>query len=462
MPCGRPKGATNKSYDFPLRLRPPANWSTHIAEIRQTRHALRSEAGPALPTDIGAITCHKVFRLLWNAELEQDILVRTNKRGTRNFTTDSLHRFVLAGLVMCVNIRTDYKKNWITNDLYESVVVKTIVSRDEFREMLHHLHPKPQSMLKIANSTFQQYWKPYCHISIDEGLICFKGRYQYRVHIRGKPDATGLKIYALADEKAYMYAFTMYQGQSQFVPDIVQQLTAQLPHSNFKIYLDAWYGSLHLAFFLIEKGFHFTMACGKNKPAEVFKNYLDIQLGKDQCRYLQSIQTEQLLAVSYNDRSKCHFLTNLWRPGNTENMKKQQIPSVVEDYRHHMGMVDRVDRSAQKATWPHRNRRWNMAFFWYLLALCVSNAHKIFVHSSGYKLSLTKFLEILISEWRESVEELRSAPLNMHHHLEITPSRARCEVCKNLDRNIAKTRLVCIRCKVHLHPRCFMEYHKPS
>jgi len=55
----------------------------------------------------------------------------------------------------------------------------------------------------------------------------------------------------------------------------------------------------------------------------------------------------------------------------SENRKQQQIPNAVQDYGLHMGTMDRVDSSTLKATWPHKNRRWSMAFFWYLVGLCV-------------------------------------------------------------------------------------------
>lgn len=459
MARGRPKGRTNQLHEFPQHLKSPDNWTTSIAELRQTRHALPSDGGPVSLSDLGSITCYKLFRLLWSDELDQHVLKRTNKRGNLKLTQRTLHRFILAGLVMCLNIRTNYKLHWVSSDLFENVVVKQIIPRDEFRNLLHHIHPKPKRMVSLANSNFQRYWNPFPHISIDEGLICFKGRYEHRVHIRGKPDATGLKIYGLADEKAYLYTFNLYEGEHQTVPQLVLDLTKQLPHCNFKLYVDSWYGSLQLASSLLENGLYFTLACGKNKPAEVFKEYLDVQLAPGQYRYLQSQDHKELLAVSYNDRAKCHFLTNLWRPGKSENRKKQEVPNIVQDYRLHMGMMDRVDRSVFKATWPHRNRRWSMAFFWYLIGLCVSNAHKLYIYSTENHISLTAFLGVLISEWREIGEMSAGAPRSNQHQLVYSSTRARCEVCKHIDRRIAKTKLECITCNVHLHPRCFQEHH---
>jgi len=115
------------------------------------------------------------------------------------------------------------------------------------------------------------------------------GRYLHRVHIRGKPDATELKIYGLADERSYLYAFKLYEGQHETTQAIVEELVDQLPNSHYEVYADAWNGGDSLAFLLLlQKGFLFTLACEKNRPSEVFDDYPDVGLIKGQCRYLQS------------------------------------------------------------------------------------------------------------------------------------------------------------------------------
>jgi hypothetical protein len=421
---------------------------------------LNNDEGAILPDNFGEARAYKVFRLMWSDEIDEHILKRTNRRGVFSLSQTALHRFLLAGLMMCVNSRADYMLHWSQDSLYENNEVKKLISRNEFRSILRHSHPKPQRLAYLANMNFKRHWRPYSHVSVDEGLICFKGRYQYRVHIRGKPDATGLKLYGLADEKSYLYAFKLYEGQHETVHEIVGELVDELPSSHYKVYADSWYGSDSLAFILLQKGFYFTLAYGKNRPRELFADYLDVSLFKGQCRYLQSERDPSLLALSYHDRAKCHFLTNLQLPGMTENRTAESIPAAVHDYRQYMGLMDRIDRRALLATWPHRNKRWTMAFFWYLLGLCVNNAHKIYNDTNPGHVTLPSFIHQLIVEWREIVGKDQGAPVHSHHRLILSPSKSRCEVCKTVNRNIAKTRLICTSCNVYLHPSCFPEYHK--
>ena len=146
----------------------------------------------------------------------------------------TLHRFLLAGF-MCINSRENYMLHWSQDSLYENVEVKKLISKNEFRSVLRQAHPKPNTLVNLGNMNFQHYWNPYSHVLVDEGLICFKGRYLHRVHIRGKPDATGLKIYGLADERSYLYAFKLYEGQHETTQAIVEKLVDQLPNSHNEV-----------------------------------------------------------------------------------------------------------------------------------------------------------------------------------------------------------------------------------
>lgn len=460
MGRGRPIGSKSVAKKHIQGRNPPEDWTTKISELPQARHRLYRDEGAILPNNFGECTPYKAFRLMWTEEMDAHVIRRTNRRGTIRLDHSRLHRFLLSGLIMCVNVRKDYKLHWSPDPLFENPVLQELISRDEFRSALRHSHPKPQRLAHLANLNFKRHWNPFSHVSVDECLVCFKGRYKHRVHIRGKPDATGLKIYGLADERSYLYAFNLYKGKHQTTVDIVLSLVDQLPDFHFKVYADSWYGNDSLAFSLLQQGHYFTLACGKNKPSCVFNDYLDVNLVHGQCRYLQWEEDATLLALSYHDRAICHFLTNQFRPGTIENLKNEKIPAPVHDYRQFMGLLDRIDRSALEACWPHRNKRWTMAFFWYLLGLCINNAHKIFNNVNLGRISLPSFIHQLIIEWRKVLEQDGSAPRRPRHRLVPSTSKDRCNVCKHKDRGKGKTRLMCILCNVHLHPRCFDEYHK--
>lgn len=442
----------------------PEHWTTEIAELPQLRHAFNENAGALIPHDAGGVTPLHCFRLMFSCDIEKKILKRTGNLlgANRAFVPsyDDLHRFILIGLMMCINIRRDWRDHWKRDTLLADPNVTSLGSRDRFMWMLANLHPKPKQLWKLANRNFHAQWSPFEHVAVDESLIPFKGRYRHRVHIRGKPHATGIKLYCLADEEGFIFTIHQYRGIHQSVPEIVLNLLRTLPSSRYKVYCDAWYGSGTLAHVLLENDFHFNIACGNNKPAAVFSEFLDRGLVKNQVRYLQSIENPSLLAVSFYDKAKCHFMTDLFRPGMTSTRSGKQIPTIVEDYRLHMGNVDRANNLVQVCTWPHKNRRWTMACFWHLVAVCVSNARFLYTHLTDSYCTLPEFLHELITEWRYLIQKMQVTPQRPRHKLEKSDSRRRCEVCKYIDRNIGKTYLKCVDCDVYLHDTCSIEYHR--
>ena len=334
-----------------------------------------------------------------------------------------------------------------------------IISRDNFVWILTTLHPEPSTIETILNSNFKQYWTPEQHVSIDEGLVCFKGRYQNRVHIRGKPEATGLKIYSLVDSLGYLWSFWQYDGEKSTVSDIVHGFTDQLPSTRYKVYADSWFGSDQLAIDLHQQGLLSTLACGKNKPAELFNKYLDVGLAAHQARYLHHELYPTLLALSFHDRAKCHFITNIHRANLATNHSGDNVPAVIEGYRLHMGSVDRVNRAVTKVTWPHKNHRWTMCFFWYAIALCVSNARVFYKAYFNVNYKIMEFTASLLTEWIETLPTRSFAPHPKRHSIQKLPSLGRCERCKHIDRNIGKTNYWCKECECYLHPECTIDDH---
>jgi hypothetical protein len=52
-------------------------------------------------------------------------------------------------------------------------------------------------------------------VTIDEGIIPFKGRIFFRQYIPRKPHSTGVKYWAIVDENGYLYGFEIYIGRKE-------------------------------------------------------------------------------------------------------------------------------------------------------------------------------------------------------------------------------------------------------
>jgi hypothetical protein len=99
--------------------------------------------------------------------MEQHVLQRTCQKAMLNGDhmplTEVLQRFLLAGLMMCVNVRSDFKLHWSSDSLLANQELKSLVSRNTFQSTLNLIHPDPQILVDTANLNLRAHWHPFDH-----------------------------------------------------------------------------------------------------------------------------------------------------------------------------------------------------------------------------------------------------------------------------------------------------------
>ncbi|KAJ8963803.1 hypothetical protein NQ314_005384 [Rhamnusium bicolor] len=96
-------------------------------------------------------------------------------------------------------------------------------------DKLYKLPPFLNSLLR----NFSFYYKMHETISIDESMICFKGRLSIRQYMPNKSIKWGYKVWTRADINGYINDFQIYTGkvinetaEKQLGPRVVTDLTA--------------------------------------------------------------------------------------------------------------------------------------------------------------------------------------------------------------------------------------------
>lgn len=98
------------------------------------------------------------------------------------------------GLAPLPEVRDYWNKKASVDDMLENRWIASRMSRDRWKQIYSNLSIDVEETIKFICLQSKKFYKPSSHVSIDESLIAFKGRYKYRQHIRGKPKATGLKV----------------------------------------------------------------------------------------------------------------------------------------------------------------------------------------------------------------------------------------------------------------------------
>ena len=95
---------------------------------------------------------------------------------------------------------------------------------------------------------------PDQNVTVDESMVRFKGRLQFRQYLPSKPIKWGIKVWALCESATgYLWNFEVYTGRTAGQPQqhglshhVVLDLAADLFRSYARVYMDNFYSGTEL------------------------------------------------------------------------------------------------------------------------------------------------------------------------------------------------------------------------
>lgn len=411
----------------------------------------------------------QIFDLLWPWKIWEELARGTmkklkesgrlreeeegGKKRKRNLPAEILRFFaawIAMGLAPEPTVR-EYFAPEGTHELYGSTFIRSVVSVHLFEQISGHLRwpdregiqseDKVLELEEILNRNFKLYWQPRRTVVVDEIMLLFKGRFKYRQHVRGKPKATGLKLFAIADSNHYLWHFFLYRGKGQTIVKTVWSLVKTLPFysaGNYVVIADSYFGGLELAYVLLFSGVHFILACKNDRPAFLFdstqkkkgkgkgkgkEKEKEKETGKEQppehlllfkpalrrndwrtawrplsnwSSLLPKIEdavapdpiprplgdVRPIGATTWYDRKRVNFLHDVYLTGE-ETHKSRAVPLVSRVYNEEMGAVDSFDKILQQYFNRHRSKRWTRTLIMGLFKITTVNAYKIYEALNG-------------------------------------------------------------------------------
>ena len=158
-------------------------------------------------------------------------------RSWRDTTPSELKQFLGLTILMGLVDKPSLYEYWTTNTLTETPIFGETMPRDRYFNLLSFIHVADNELMlprgdvgydplfKIRplydafRDRFSQVYVPDEDISIDEGMVPWKGRLSFRQYIPNKPDRFGVKLYIMCESKSgYMCSFNIYTG-SDFDPN---------------------------------------------------------------------------------------------------------------------------------------------------------------------------------------------------------------------------------------------------
>uniref|UniRef100_A0A1A7Y6J1 PiggyBac transposable element-derived protein domain-containing protein n=1 Tax=Iconisemion striatum TaxID=60296 RepID=A0A1A7Y6J1_9TELE len=222
-------------------------------------------------------------------------------------------------------------------------------------------------------------YNPGKDVCVDEQLVGFRGRCNFRQYIPSKPAKYGIKLWVVCDV-ASSYAWGMLPYLGKVTPDappekgqgkrVVLELTEGLPGRT--VTTDNFFTSLDLGEELLKKKKSLVGTLRRNKPE------LPPQLLQMRSREIMSSVfafTSTTTAVSYIQRRGQNVLL-LSTKHHVEAIEPDvhQKPTVILDYNRCKGAVDNLDKLVATYSCRRKTRHWPMSLFSNILDVSAYNA----------------------------------------------------------------------------------------
>ena len=272
--------------------------------------------------DSGGESLLDFFEVLFDRSVLEQIVNETNKYKSLSNTSVSdsstshqaawndtsvpeIYSFLATVMLIAHTKKNRIKDYWSTDQLISTPMFAQIFSRDRFLSILKFLHfndnqqqqggdrlHKIKPILDSLRKKFKLCIKPYKNLCIDESMMVWKGRLNFKQYIPSKRHRFGVKLFVLCDcHTGFVLDFIIYTGQ---------QIEVQLDSN--------WYSNPAL----FEK-LHYrqTGACGTVRSNRVGLSTFPSKLRQGE----QTFQhTNILLALKWRDKHDVHMLSTLHIP----------------------------------------------------------------------------------------------------------------------------------------------------
>lgn len=444
----------------------------------------RERAGP---TRYARAQCDSVvesFKLFFRRNLVEKVRNWTNIEGLlvykANWITISQAEFEkFLGIVILIGVYKSNSENvsqlWSKED--GRPIFNKLMSRNRYQQILRVLRFDDASSRRRNRSTdklqpirdvFEEWdlnlrdaYTPGPHMTVDEQLVCFRGRCPFRQYIPSKPGKYGIKVWAICEANtSYAWKMQVYTGKNPAIgrevnqgARVVKDLVKEIENSGRNITCDNFFTSVPLARELLKKNLTLVGTIRKNKPELPQK----FTVAKD--REVESTIfgfQKDVLVASYcpkkayvvNMLSTMHSLPEI--VSNSAGKK----PEVILYYNKTKSGVDTLDRMVRTYTSKRMTRRWPVVLFYNMIDVSGVNAFVLWQQLQGETTNVfsKKKRRNFLMQLGKELAGLSSSSSTATRHATLQPNKRKVTAPEDQARKAKKTR--CCLCERHKDRKC--------
>ncbi|XP_031769579.1 piggyBac transposable element-derived protein 4-like [Galleria mellonella] len=302
------------------------------------------------------------------------------------------------------------------------------MSRNRFMIILRCLHfssetneedrlAKIRPILDHFNNRMNKIYYPGKQLSLDESVVLWRGRLQFRQYIKNKRHKYGVKLYILAESDGTVLKFQIYGGAGDdtsgigHTQKIVLKLLEEKLDSGHSVYMDNYYNSYDLAVKLLNRQTYCTGTLNKNRKGNPIElGTVTLRKGENKSLFLNGVHIgkwkdkRNVLYISTEHDNEMMEVTN----------KRGAVlvkPSAIIHYNNFMSGVDLQDQILSYYPCERKTMRWYKKIFFHTLQMSLSNAFLLYnKYSINSKIYLYDFrlhiLEKLLPKPPQTAEKM--------------------------------------------------------
>lgn len=395
-------------------------------------------------------------------------------------TLVELKAFLAVNIIMGMVRLPTIDSYWSSDDFFGNVGIKKVMPRNRFREISSFLHfndstqevargtPgydrlfKVRPVLNYVRTKCETNFNPTKNISVDEGMVPFRGRLSFRQYMPAKPTKYGIKVWMAADSSnGYVLNFDVYLGKETgqrrihgLGYDVVTKMITPFMNKNHHVYFDNFFSSVRLLEHLRVQD---TFAC-----ATVRVNRKDLPpCARQKLRPGGKIvrQKGKIVFTKWHDKRDVLVLSSNSSPDVPDvviRRHNQQVhkPAVIALYNENMGGVDLADQLRKYYSTGRSCKKWYKYLFWYSIDVSVCNAFILYNHfcvgqgkpklkQVDFRTTLSKQL---IGGFSSSVSAAQSTKRRKIENFSLEEENAGKHFCEKI-KGIKRGKRQCVRCK---------------
>ena len=429
-------------------------------------------------------------------------------------TLAEMKAFIAVNIIMGIARLPSLALYWSSDDFFGNAGIKKTMAKNRFGELSRFLHFNDSS-LEVARGTpgYDRLFKvrpvidyirtkcetnfsPTKNLSVDEGMVAFKGRLSFRQYMPAKPTKYGIKVWMVADSSnGYVLNFDVYLGKEAghrrthgLGYDFVTKMITPFMNKNHHVYFDNFFSSVGLLEHLLAKN---TFACATVRVRSNRK-HLPTCAGQ-KLRPGEKIvrQKGKIVFTKWHDKREVSIISSNVSPNSPDVViqrrnQEQLKPAVIDLYNKNMGGVDLADQLRGYYSVTRTSRKWYKYLFWFAIDVSICNAFILYNHhrvgQGKAKLRQLDFRTCLAKQLvagfssrvsaaqstkRRKIEEfsLEKGNAGKHFSEKIKGRKRQCVRCKRVGIKTQSGRAVetsfqCVQCGVALcQVNCFAAFH---